>query len=143
MSLVEIARFTDVHEAGLARAFLSSQGVDTFLTEYHQTTIDPLMQRALGVRLLGIATVADEGRSLLARVRAGEFADPEPSDLAEAIAPDTRAVGTTLALFLGLAGGFWGVSLPRRLRPVHWAGLSLILTLWAGAPVAALLWLNR
>lgn len=29
-----------------------------------------------------------------------------------------------LALFGG--GGFWGASMPRRLRPVHWVGVCLV-----------------
>ena len=49
MSLVEIARFQDVYEADLAAAFLASHGVEVDVTERFQTTVDPLMQRALGL----------------------------------------------------------------------------------------------
>lgn len=52
MSLVEIARYQDVYEADLAAAFLASHGVEVDVTERFQTTVDPLMQRALGLRLM-------------------------------------------------------------------------------------------
>ena len=89
MSLVEIARYQDVYEADLAAAFLASHGVDVDVTERFQTTVDPLMQRALGLRLMGRADQAAQARDLLARVRAGEFGLEEGDDLAPA-APGER-----------------------------------------------------
>ena len=83
MSLREIARFTDVYEAELAGAFLASHGIDVTVTERFQTTVDPLMQRALGIRLMAPASVIEEARSLLARAQAGEFATDEGDDLDE------------------------------------------------------------
>lgn len=71
MSLVEIARFTDVYEAELAAAFLNSRGVPVSVTERFQTTVDPLMQRALGVRLMTPSHAADQARDLLARAGPG------------------------------------------------------------------------
>ena len=77
MSLVEIARYQDVYEADLAAAFLASHGVEVDVTERFQTTVDPLMQRALGLRLMGRVDQADEARDLLARL--GTWAMlPEP-----------------------------------------------------------------
>ena len=58
MALVEIARFQDVYEADLAAAFLASHGVEVTVTERLQTTIDPLMQRARGSRLMAPAAMA-------------------------------------------------------------------------------------
>ncbi|RZJ17457.1 MAG: hypothetical protein EON91_09330 [Brevundimonas sp.] len=95
MSLVEIARFTDVYEADLAAAFLSSHGVEVDVTERFQTTIDPLMQRALGLRLMGRVNQADQARDLLAQARAGEFAGADADDIETA----TPGVG-------GQAGGW-------------------------------------
>lgn len=66
MSLVEIARFTDVYEADLAAAFLASHDIEVSVTERFQTTVDPLMQRALGIRLMGREDQLDEARTLLA-----------------------------------------------------------------------------
>lgn len=76
MALVEIARFDDVHEAELAAAFLRGRGMTVWLGERHQTTMDPLMQRALGIRLLGPKGQAEDARQYLQRVRAGDFAEP-------------------------------------------------------------------
>ncbi|WP_313000997.1 hypothetical protein [Brevundimonas sp.] len=125
MSLVEIARYQDVYEADLAAAFLASHGVEVDVTERFQTTVDPLMQRALGLRLMGRADQADKARDLLARVRAGEFAADDEGDLPPG-EPTTRAVGRGLALFMAATGGFASTSLPRRLRAVHWVGVALI-----------------
>ncbi|MDP3370497.1 MAG: DUF2007 domain-containing protein [Brevundimonas sp.] len=124
MSLREIARFTDVYEADLAAAFLASHGIEVSVTERFQTTVDPLMQRALGIRLMAPASAVEEARALLARVQAGEFAttdgdDPDPMD------GGTRAAGTVMALAAFATGGFWGNSLPRRFRPVAWQGMLI------------------
>jgi len=124
MSLREIARFTDVYEAELAGAFLASHGIDVTVTERFQTTVDPLMQRALGIRLMAPASVIEEARALLARVHAGEFATDEGDDLDEMEA-GTRAAGTVMALAAFATGGFWGNSLPRRFRPIAWQGMLI------------------
>ena len=124
MSLREIARFTDVYEAELAGAFLASHGIDVTVTERFQTTVDPLMQRALGIRLMAPASRIEEARALLARVHAGEFATDEGDDLDEMEA-GTRAAGTVMALAAFATGGFWGNSLPRRFRPIAWQGMLI------------------
>jgi hypothetical protein len=124
MSLREIVRFTDVYEADLAAAFLVSHGIEVTVTERFQTTVDPLMQRALGIRLMAPESMVPEARALLARAQAGEFATSEGDDLAEADA-GTRTAGTAMALAAFAAGGFWGNSLPRRFRPVAWQGMLL------------------
>jgi len=124
MSLREIARFTDVYEAELASAFLASHGIDVFLTERFQTTVDPLMQRALGIRLLAPTAVSEEARALLARARTGEFASDEGDDLSD-IDSGTRTAGTVMALAAAATGGFWGTALPRRFRPLAWQGMLI------------------
>lgn len=137
MSLREIARYTDVVEADLAAAFLASRGIDVSVTERFQTTVDPLMQRALGIRLMGPASVIAEARDLLARVQAGEFATDEGDDLAE-MTTGTRAAGTLMALAAYFTGGFWGNSLPRRFRPVAWRGILSAMALFLAATCAVL-----
>lgn len=132
MSLREIARYTDVYEADLAAAFLASHGIDVTVTERFQTTVDPLMQRALGIRLMAPAPVIAEARALLARVQAGEFATTEGDDLAE-MAAGTRAAGTVMALAAFFTGGFWGNSLPRRFRPIAGRGILLAIALFLAA----------
>jgi len=124
MSLREIARFADVYEAELAGAFLASHGIDVTVTERFQTTVDPLMQRALGIRLMAPASAIEEARALLARARAGEFATDDGDDLDEMDA-GTRTAGTLMALAAFTTGGFWGNSLPRRFRPIAWQGMLL------------------
>lgn len=135
MSLREIARFTDVYEADLAAAFLSDHGIEVTVTERFQTTVDPLMQRALGIRLMAPASLIPEARALLARVQAGEFATTDDDDLEE-IAPATRAAGTVMAVAAYFTGGFWGNSLPRRFRAPSWQGMlmaALLLAIAGGA----------
>lgn len=138
MSLREIARFTDVVEADLAAAFLESQGIRVFVTERHQTTIDPLMQRALGIRLLTAPSHIEEARMLLGRVRAGEFANDEGDDIA-AMDDGTRAAGALMAVAAFFTGGFWGNSLPRRFRPIAWQGMVLSIAGFAALTAAIFL----
>ena len=135
MALVEIARFADVYEADLAAAFLASHGVEVSVTERFQTTVDPLMQRALGIRLMAPASQLQQARDLLARARAGEFASEEGDGPEEADTP-TRVGGTLLALAAAAGGGFWGTSLPRRFRPLEWRGMLLSALLLAVGLVA-------
>src|SRR5690606_36838699 len=119
-TLVEVARFTEVYEADLAAAFLSSHDIAVEVTERHQTTIDPLMQRALGLRLMVPQHQAEAAQALLRRVAAGEFAEADPDMDAEDGLPDrdasTQVVGAGMALFITLTGRFVATSLPRRLR---------------------------
>jgi hypothetical protein len=124
MALREIARFTDVYEADLAAAFLESHGVRVTVTERFQTTVDPLMQRALGIRLMSHETEVDAARDLLQRVRAGEFAEASGEDL-PALDGSVRTAGALMALAAFAVGGFWGTSLPRRFRPLAWQGMLL------------------
>ncbi len=124
MALREIARFVDVYEADLAAAFLESHGIRITVTERFQTTVDPLMQRALGIRLMAHESEIAEARDLLARVKAGEFATDEGDDL-DPMDLGTRAVGTLMALAAFVTGGFWGNSLPRRFRPIAWQGMLI------------------
>lgn len=130
MSLVEVARYTDVYEADLAAAFLASHDIAVDVTERHQTTIDPLMQRALGLRLMVPQHQAEAAKALLRRVAAGEFAevDPEtgPDEGLPVRSASTQAVGTGMALLMALAGGFGATSLPRRLRSAQVVGLAVI-----------------
>lgn len=138
MSLREIARYTDVYEAELASAFLASHGIEVTVTERFQTTVDPLMQRALGIRLMAPASTIEKARALLARVRAGEFATDDGDDL-EAMDQGTRTAGTLMALAAWLTGGFWGNSLPRRFRPMAWQGMLISFTVLAAATLAVFL----
>lgn len=124
MSLREIARYTDVYEAELAGAFLASHGIEATVTERFQTTVDPLMQRALGIRLMAPASRIGEARTLLARAQAGEFSTDDGDDLDD-MEPGTRRVGTLMALAAWSTGGFWGNSLPRRFRPIAWQGMLI------------------
>ena len=138
MSLREIVRFADVYEAELAAAFLASHGIDVTITERFQTTVDPLMQRALGIRLMAPASAIDEARDLLARARAGEFATQDGDDLDE-MGAGTRTAGTVMAVLAWMTGGFWGNSLPRRFRPIAWQGMLLSLIGFLAAALAVFL----
>lgn len=138
MSLVEFARYSDVYEADLAAAFLEAHGIGVSVTERYQTTIDPLMQRALGIRLLGSSADLEAARSLLARVQAGDFASDEGDDI-EVADPGVRAGTTLMALVAFVLGGFWGNSLPRRIRDPAWQGMLLALVLVAAGLALVLL----
>jgi hypothetical protein len=83
------------------------------------------MQRALGIRILGAASNAEAARDLLARARAGEFAEDDGGEPEDQQDMGTRVAGTALAVALLSGGGFWGSSLPRRIRPVAWQGMLL------------------
>lgn len=137
MNLVEIARFQDVWEADLAAAFLADRGIEVDVTERFQTTVDPLMQRALGLRLIGSADQALAARDLLARAARGEFAMTDKNDLPANDAA-TRNLGRVMALTLAFSGAFWGNSLPRRLRAIHWVGMMLVLGIVALSLIAGL-----
>lgn len=124
MSLREIARFEDVYEAELAAAFLASHDIEASVTERFQTTVDPLMQRALGIRVMAPASQLGAARALLERVRAGEFATDEGDE----IAPSefgTRTTGRLMAVAAFPLGGFWGNSLPHRFRAPPWQGILI------------------
>ena len=126
MSLVEIARFTDVYEADLAAAFLASHDIEVSVTERFQTTVDPLMQRALGIRIMGREDQMEQARTLLADAAAGAYADDEEDDL-EPATPRGRAYARLVALASFIGGnGFGGTSLPRRIRPIQVAGMIVI-----------------
>lgn len=138
MSLVEIERYTDVYEADLAAAFLASHGIEVSVTERFQTTIDPLMQRALGIRLMGQADEAETARDLLARARGGEFADPAP-DGELSPEPEARSFGRGIALIGMLVSGYPGTSLPRSIRPVQLIGFGLLALMVIGAILSLLM----
>jgi hypothetical protein len=124
MSLVQIGRYVDVYEADLAAAFLESCGIRVTVTERFQTTLDPLMQRVLGIRLMVRASDVEAARDLLARANAGEFADAGEDDL-PSVTSGVRAIATLMALAAFTTGGFWGNSLPRRFRPFAWQGMLI------------------
>lgn len=129
MSFVEIARFTDVYEADLAAAFLASHDIEVSVTERFQTTLDPLMQRALGIRLMGYADDVDRARELLERARQGEFMEADGDDVPTE--PRARWAGRGIALFAIMVSGYPATSLPRRLRPLQIAGMLIIVAMVA------------
>lgn len=129
MSFVEIARFTDVYEADLAAAFLASHDIEVSVTERFQTTLDPLMQRALGIRLMGYADDVDRARELLERARQGEFMEADGDDVPNE--PRARWAGRGIALFAVMVSGYPATSLPRRLRPLQIAGMLIIVAMVA------------
>ncbi len=128
MALTEIARFQDVVEGDLALAFLRAHGIEAEMAGRAHASVDPILQRALGVRVMAPAAQLDEAVALLARARAGEFAEADGDDLLPRDAP-AHAAGGVLALAAWATGGFSGTSLPRRLKPVHGVGFVLIAAL--------------
>lgn len=128
MTLTEIARFHDLVEGDLALAFLRAHGIEAEMAGRAHASVDPVMQRALGVRVMAPQAQRDEALALLARVRSGEFATDDGDDLASRDAP-AQAAGGLMALATAATGGFSGTSLPRRLKPVHWAGFVLVAAL--------------
>ena len=136
MSLVEIARFTDVYEADLAAAFLASHDIEVSVTERFQTTVDPLMQRALGIRLMGHSKDKDKALDLLQRAAGGEFAEETDEDLHTD--GNARWAGRGIALLGMMVTGYPATSLPRRLRPIQLAGMVVIGLVFA---LMLLMWL--
>jgi hypothetical protein len=128
VALSEIARFQDLVEGDLALAFLRAHGIEAEMAGRAHASVDPILQRALGVRVMAPETQRDDALALLARARAGEFATDEGDDLSSRDGP-THAAGGVLALASWAVGGFSGTSLPRRLKPVHLIGVGLIASL--------------
>ncbi|MBU1325648.1 MAG: DUF2007 domain-containing protein [Alphaproteobacteria bacterium] len=128
MALTEVARFQDLVEGDLALAFLRAHGIEAELAGRGHASIDPVMQRALGVRIMAPEAQREEALALLARARAGEFATDEGDDLASRDAP-AHAAGGLIALATAATGSFSGTSLPRRLKPVHWIGFVMVAAL--------------
>lgn len=127
MPQAEVARFDDVYEAELAVAFLAAHGVAAQVADRGLATIDPLLQRAVGgLRVMAEARDGPRARDLLARAKAGEFAEAD----ADAIPEQETAGSTGVAVLSALAGGFSGTRRLRRLRPVHWIGLGLVILLF-------------
>ena len=128
MALTEIARFQDLVEGDLALAFLRAHGIEAEMAGRAHASIDPILQRALGVRVMAPEAQRDEALALLARARSGEFATDEGDDLSSRDVP-AHAAGGLMAFATWAAGGFSGTSLPRRMKPVHWAGFVLVAAL--------------
>lgn len=128
MAQVEVARFPDLYEAELAAAFLASHEIDAVVADRHLSTIDPLMQRALGgLRLMVPANQVPRARSLLDRVADGEFPNPEGDDIAKA--EGGVGLSATVLAATALTGGMGGLAatgLKGPLRPARIAGLLLI-----------------
>jgi hypothetical protein len=128
MALVEIARFQDLVEGDIALAFLRAHGIEADMAGRAHASIDPVMQRALGVRVMAPEAQREEALALLTRARSGEFATDEGDNLFSRDAP-THAVGGLMAFATWAAGGFSGTSLPRRLKTVHWIGFVMVAAL--------------
>jgi hypothetical protein len=120
MSLAEIARFHDVHEAGVAVSFLRANGVAAEVVDHNLATIDPLMQRAMGgIRVLGPVGEAAEARRLLDQVAAGDHAAPDEGNVSPAIPSRRLTAGVLGALVIaGDSAGLAVSGLAR--RPSTW-----------------------
>ena len=128
MALIEIARFQDLIEGDLALAFLRAHGIEAEMAGRAHASIDPVMQRALGVRVQAPEAQREEALALLARARSGEFATDDGDDLDARDGP-SHAAGGLMAFATWAAGGFSGTGLPRRMKPVHWTGFVLVAAL--------------
>ena len=135
---VEVGRFYDLHEAELAAGLLRSAGIRAEVADHHLIGMDPLMQRAVGgLRVMAPPDQAADARAILARVQAGEFADPDADPLPE---PEDRP-GQGVAMALGVLAFPWAVagmtgarrSLSRRRRLAPLA-LGLLMLLLVVAP---------
>ncbi|MEH6665286.1 MAG: DUF2007 domain-containing protein [Brevundimonas sp.] len=139
---VEVGRFHDLHEAELAAGLLRSAGIQAEVADHHLIGMDPLMQRAVGgLRVMAPDGDAVDARAILARVQAGEFADPDPD--AEALPEADDRPGHGAAMVLGVIAFPWAVagmtgarrSLSRRRRLAPLA-LGLLMLLAIGVPLA-------
>lgn len=138
MSLREITRFDDHYEASVAASFLGAHDIDVFVSDSNLSTMNPMMQRALGgIRVLAPADQIAEARALLGRARAGEFLAEEGDPVDETPRRRLIGAGAALGLFLAGAGLFWGTTGVRHVRPIHWAGLGMIGVLVLGSYAVA------
>ncbi len=126
MSLVEIARFADVYEADLALGFLRAHGVNAELGSSGHAKIDPLMQQALGwARVMVPASQADEARTLLSEVRAGEHALQDGDDI-ERPAGRPGMAAMAAGLLVGGEAAMGALAFKRRRGLLQGLGLALI-----------------
>jgi hypothetical protein len=78
---LEVARFATLPEAELAVSFLRQHGVEARLPDRDTATMNPDLLFALGgVRVVTRETRIVEARQLIARMRAGEFAQDDAED---------------------------------------------------------------
>ncbi|PZO05657.1 MAG: hypothetical protein DCF29_07555 [Alphaproteobacteria bacterium] len=76
MDVLEVARFSTLPEAELAVTLLRRHDIDARLPDRDMATMNPDMLIALGgVRVIASSQKIAEARRLIARMRAGEFAD--------------------------------------------------------------------
>ena len=74
--VLEVARFSTIPEAELAASFLQQQGVRAWLPDRDMATMNPDLLIAIGgVRVVTTNAQIVEARAIIARMRAGEFAD--------------------------------------------------------------------
>jgi len=141
MQMMEIGRFTVLHEAELAAAFLRSRGFHAEVADRTLATIDPLVQRAIGLRVMAPAQEADEAKALLVRASAGEFRDADAED--EAAQRRTVLSLGVLAAFavMGPPGALAVSGAKRPMAVVRVIGLALLLAwlllavwVWFGSP---------
>lgn len=76
MDRLEVARFSTIPEAELAVTLLRRHDIDAYLPDRDMATMNPDMLITLGgVRVVTSSDQIVEARRLIARMRAGEFAD--------------------------------------------------------------------
>ena len=84
MNELEVARFSTIPEGELAVAILRNHGIDARLPDRDMATMNPDLLIAIGnVRVVAPDHQVQAARDLIARVRAGEFAqeaEPETGD---------------------------------------------------------------
>ena len=74
--VLEVARFSTIPEAELAASFLQQHGVRAWLPDRDMATMNPDLLIAIGgVRVVTTSAQIVEARRIIARMRAGEFAD--------------------------------------------------------------------
>ena len=74
--VLEVARFSTIPEAELAASFLQQQGVRAWLPDRDMATMNPDLLIAIGgVRVVTTSAQIVEARTIIARMRAGEFVD--------------------------------------------------------------------
>ena len=74
--VLEVARFSTIPEAELAASFLQQRGVRAWLPDRDMATMNPDLLIAIGgVRVVTTSAQIVEARTIIARMRAGEFVD--------------------------------------------------------------------
>ncbi len=136
LSLVQIARFADLHEAQVAASLLRSEGILPFLPEEYRGSTDFFLWQAMGgFRLL---VVEEEAEAALALIRPFRKSDPEAMNWTAHPEARSAALPSVFWAIFEPSGGLALAQLRRGRRPMAIAMLAIACVSVAALFISAL-----